>query len=137
MRFLKSEPARWLLISLAVFLFGLFSILRTPSTDATTVGEVSGIGAQLDGSGCYLTVKYTVDENSFHTQTSQEEKWCDFRSRILFGKTELVIVVHYDSSAPETATLTPRGRLPAAATVLGAAGVLVCGNQLLRRRAKQ
>lgn len=39
----------------------MVGILRTPSTDASTLGDIAGYGFRLDGEECYLAVAYTVE----------------------------------------------------------------------------
>lgn len=136
MRTLRSALFPWLAISSAVLLFGIFAFLRVPSTDATTVGQLTGFGAKLDNSKCYLSVSYTVDGVKSHLETPQEKKWCGY-APLLKRRTKTPLVVHYDSAKPTEATLTPRGRLPSAAIVGGLAGVLLAGTQMALRRRRR
>ena len=130
MRILRSGVMRWLLVSLAVLAFGVVGILRTPSTDASTPGDVSGFGFRLDGKECYLTVAYTVDGTRFHVQSPHERRWCDYQPLYRHGGS---VIVYYDSSEHGTATLTPRGVVPMTSVLIGLAGVGACGACRLRR----
>ncbi len=123
MRILRSEFSRWLLLSLAVVAFGVLSILRVPSTDASTVGDIAGYGFRMDGKECYLTVTYTVRGEAFRFQSSHEQRWCDYQP---LYRRHGSVVVYYDSANPETATLTPRGAAPTAAVTIGLVGVAAC-----------
>ena len=130
MRILQSEVGRWLLLCLAVAAFGVIGIVRTPSTDATTVGDIAGFGFRMDGKQCYLTVTYTVRGAPFRFQSSHEQRWCDYQP---LYRQHGSVVVYYDSSNPGTATLTPRGRTPMAAVVVGLTGVVACCVVQVRR----
>lgn len=123
MRILRSELMRWLLVSVAFLAFGVVGILRTPSTDAATLGKVAGFGFRLDGRECYLTVAYTVDGKTFHFQSSRDGRWCDFQP---LYRQEGSVMVYYDSSDHEMATLTPRGELPMTSVLIGLVGVGAC-----------
>ncbi|WP_028642218.1 hypothetical protein [Nocardioides sp. URHA0020] len=127
---LRSEFGRWLLLSLAVVAFGAVGILRVPSTDASTAGDITGFGFRMDGKECYFNVAYTVHGAQFHMKSPHGQRWCDYQP--LFRR-ESSVVVYYDSSHPETATLTPRGRTPVAAVAIGLAGVVACCFFRMRR----
>lgn len=130
MRVLRAEFTRWLVLSLAVAAFGVVGLLRAPSTDASTLGEVAGFGFRLDGEQCYLTVAYTVGDEEFRWQSSHEQRWCDYQP---LYRQQGSVVVYYDSASPGTATLDPRGTAPMTALILGTTGVVVCGAAWLRR----
>jgi hypothetical protein len=119
-----------LLLSLAVVVFGVVGILRVPSTDASTVGDIAGFGFRLDGKECYFNVAYTVHGTRFAMKSPHGQRWCGYQP--LF-RHQGSVVVYYDSSHPETATLAPRGRTPVAAVVIGLAGVVACGFFRMRR----
>lgn len=125
-----SEFSRWLLISLAVAAFGVFGVLRVPSTDASTVGEIAGFGFRLDGKQCYVSVSYTVRGTPFRYQSPHEKGWCDYQT---LYRQHGSVVVYYDSASPETATLTPRGATPMVAVIIGLLGVGTCCIVRLRR----
>jgi hypothetical protein len=127
---LRSEFSRWLLLSLAVAAFGVLGIMRAPSTDTATVGDIAGFGFRMDGKQCYLTVTYTVRGSSFRFQSSHEQRWCDYQP---LYRQEGSVVVYYDSTNPETATLTPRGTTPMAAVIIGLTGVAACCALQMRR----
>ncbi|WP_182523533.1 DUF3592 domain-containing protein [Nocardioides dongkuii] len=123
MRILRSEFFRWLLLSLAVAAFGVVGILRVPSTDASTVGDVAGFGFRLDGQQCYLTVTYKVRGTSYRFQSPRGQEWCGYEP---LYRRDGSVVVYYDSSDPGTATLTPRGATPMVAVVLGLVTAAAC-----------
>lgn len=126
----RSEFRRWVLLSLAVVAFGAVGILRVPSTDASTAGDITGFGFRMDGKECYFNVAYTVHGVQFHMKSPHGERWCDYQP--LF-RSESSVLVYYDSSHPETATLTPRGPAPVSAVVFGLAGVVACCFLRIRR----
>jgi hypothetical protein len=121
---------RWLLVSLALLAFGVVGILRTPSTNESTLGTVAGFGFRMDGEECYLTVAYTVEGERFHFQSPHESRWCDYQP--LYRQAGS-IMVFYDSSDHGTATLTPRGDLPMTSTLIGLAGLGACCVYRVRR----
>lgn len=123
MSILRSEFSRWLLLSLAVVAFGVVGILRVPSTDTSTVGDIAGFGFRMDGKACYLTVTYSVRGTPFRFQSPHEQRWCDYQP---LYRRHGSVVVYYDSTNPETATLVPRGAAPVAAVAIGLAGVAAC-----------
>lgn len=130
MRILRSELGRWLLLSLAVAVFGALALLRVPSTDASTVGHIAGFGFRLDGKKCYLSVTYTVQGTPFRLQSPHERRWCDYQP---LYRQDGSVVVYYRSSDPGTATLTPRGATPVAAVAIGLAGAAACCVVRMRR----
>ena len=138
MRLLRSEVARWLLVSVAVLCLGVGGMLRTPGTAHSTWGEVAGFGFTMGSGECYLTVSYSVDGTEFRLRTPQQERWCDYslasRLRGFVGTVPLPVLVYYDAAEPGSATLTPRGAVPGATALVGLAGVGAVGLCLLRRR---
>ncbi|WP_067434270.1 DUF3592 domain-containing protein [Nocardioides jensenii] len=98
---LRSAPARWLAIGLVLLVTGTIAMVRTPGTDATTSGTVVAHGMRLDGSECYLTAAYTVDDERRQVSSSRDQRWCGYRH-------DDPVEVHYQSTEPEVATLTPR-----------------------------
>lgn len=133
MRVVRSAVARWLLVSVAILGLGVFGMVRTPGNAHSTWGEVVGFGFKLDGSGCYLTVSYAVDDTPLRFRTPRHERWCGY-SPAERPRGTTPVLVYYDASDPGTATLTPRGSAPTAATFVGLAGVGGVGLHLLRRR---
>jgi hypothetical protein len=127
---LRSELVRWLLLSLAILAFGVFGIVRVPSTDAATTGKIAGFGFRLDGKECYLTVAYAVEGTAFRFDSSHDDRWCDYQD---LYRRDGDVVVYYDSTDPGTATLMPRGGLPMAAAAIGLVGLGACGAQGVRR----
>lgn len=133
MRRLWIEPVRWLLASLALVVGGLAIVLSTPSAEASTPGTVSGFGFRLDGSRCHLNVTYTVDGTKHRIKTDEQKRWCAYQPNHDDADASPTPVVFYDASAPERATLSPRGRLPTVAIALGSVGALVCAARIAKR----
>ena len=137
-RLLRSEVARWLLVSVAVLCLGVGGMVRTPGTAHSTWGEVAGFGSTMGSGECYLTVSYSVDGTAFRLRTPQQERWCDYslasRPRGFVGTVPLPVLVYYDAADPGSATLTPRGAVPGATALVGLSGIAVVGLHLLRRR---
>lgn len=133
MTVLRSATRRWLVLGLAFLALGIIATLRVPSTDATTTGHVVARGFRLDGSECYLTASYSVDSIDYRVDSSRHERWCGYRH-------DDPIEVHYDSSDPDNATLTPRGGLPTGMIVLGVlgiAGACITATRSRRRRSRR
>ena len=105
-------------------LFGVVGMQRTPSTDASTLGDVAGYGFRLDGEECYLTVAYTVEGTRFRFSLPMTG---DGATTGPLYRHQGSVIVYYDSSDPGTATLTPRGVLPMTSVLIGLVGVGACG----------
>lgn len=133
MRLLRSEVARWLLVSVAVLCLGVGGMLRTPGTAHSTWGEIAGFGFTMGSGECYLTVAYSVDGTAFRLRTPQHERWCG-HSLERRPRGTVPVLVYYDAADPGSATLTPRGAVPGATALVGLAGLGAAGLYLLRRR---
>lgn len=94
------------------------AVLTAP--DKTTTGEVVASGGNVDG--CYPTVAFTVDGQSYRTTAPEQKRWCALD---LDGPA----TVYYDPASPEDGRIDRYGdapvRLALAAVALLALALLV------------
>lgn len=121
-----------MLCSLALIVVGLALVLRVPDMDHHVSGRIGGFGWKMDGSECYMNVRYTVDGEKYRLKSSRDKRWCGYGDLHKIGKQ--YIPVYFDPATPEDGTLTPRGPWPKRAIALGVLGLLGCVIVAQRRR---
>lgn len=77
------------------------AVLTAP--DETTTGEVVASGGNVDG--CYPTVAFTVDGQSYRTTAPEQKRWCALD---LDGPA----TVYYDPASPEDGRIDRHGEAP-------------------------
>jgi len=91
------------LAALATLLLVLAGAAVLASPDETTAGEVVASGG--NPSGCYPTVAFTVDGQSYRTTAPRQQRWCALD---LDGS----VGVYYDPASPEDGRIDRYGEAP-------------------------